>query len=134
MDSTIKLNKEKYRFYIFENESSLTLLGTQETETMEWNRIIELFMNSVNTNKSSSNKEIDSLYHSGLKKLTIEIQSVVDLIQLQLKRIQNDMILEIENDHEGYMIQDILRDRIKQLQLFIIDFRYKLMIHLSTNH
>jgi len=55
-------------------------------------------------------------------------------LDLQHKRIENDLILKIENEDEAYMIQDILRERLKHIETSFIDFKYKLMNYFSANY
>ena len=134
MENTIKLNDEKYRFYIFENEGCLKLLKFHEAEIIECKIMVDVLFDKIKSNVFETKHEIDTLYKTSIAKLKLEIQNTIDIMEIQLKRIENDLILEMENDIEGYMIQDILRDKVKQLEIFYIDFKYKLMVYLSSYH
>lgn len=135
MESTISFNEEKYRFYIFENESYLKLLNFQENNIIQWNIFLESSAKkSVEKDIESRNKETELLFEINIKKIKTEIEEIIDLLDLQHKRIENNLILNIENDDEAYMIQDILRERLKHIETSLIDFKYKLMNYFSANY
>lgn len=135
MESTISFNEEKYRFYIFENESYLKLLNFQENNIIQWNIFLESSAKkSVEKDIESRNTETELLFEINIKKIKTEIEEIIDLLDLQHKRIENNLILNIENDDEAYMIQDILRERLKHIESSLIDFKYKLMNYFSANY
>ena len=135
MESTISFNEEKYRFYIFENESYLKLLNFQENNIIQWNIFLESSAKkSVEKDIESRNTETELLFEINIKKIKTEIEEIIDLLDLQHKRIENNLILNIENDDEAYMIQDILRERLKHIETSLIDFKYKLMNYFSANY
>ena len=135
MENTISLNEDKYRFYMFENESYFKLLNFQENNIIQWNVFLEsCAKKSVEKDIELRNKETELLFQINIKKIKIEIEEIIDLLDLQHKRIENDLILNIENDDEAYMIQDILRERLKHIETSFIDFKYKLMNYFSANY
>ncbi len=136
MQQSLQLDKEKYKFFIFENESCLQLLKIQETELAQWGKFIETFLlqPEIESLSNSEKKETDLLFKIDIKKTKEIIQDLIDLVDLQHKRIKNNLLIDIENDHEGSMIQDILREKVKQLQSQLIDLRYKFMSHVANYH
>jgi hypothetical protein len=120
---------------MFENESYFKLLNFQENNIIQWNVFLEsCAKKSVEKDIELRNKETELLFQINIKKIKIEIEEIIDLLDLQHKRIENDLILNIENDDEAYMIQDILRERLKHIETSFIDFKYKLMNYFSANY
>jgi len=69
MENTISLNEDKYRFYMFENESYFKLLNFQENNIIQWNVFLEsCAKKSVEKDIELRNKETELLFQINIKK------------------------------------------------------------------
>lgn len=135
MDNMITLGIEKYKFFMFENESSLLLLKIQDTEINKWGKFLDEWINKIESLKLDSlTTSTDLLFKKDLTKIRDEIQGLDDLLDLQQKRLENDLKFNIEDDLEAYMIQDILREKTKSIEISLIELKYKFMVYISTAH
>jgi hypothetical protein len=135
MDSMITLSMEKYKFFMFENENALIVLKIRDVEITKWGKLLDDLINKIESLAISELvKETDLLFKKDLIKKKDELHELSDLFELQQKRLDNNLKLNIEDDYEGYMIQDILRDKMKTAQISLIELKYRFMVHFSTSH
>jgi hypothetical protein len=135
MDNMITLNMEKNKFFIFENENALIILRIRDVEITKWEKLLNELVNKIELLAISEEiKETDLLFKKDLMKKRDEMHELSDLFELQQKRLDNNLNLNIEDDYEGYMIQDILRNKMKTAQLTLIELKYKFMVYFSTTH
>jgi len=135
MDNMITLSMEKNKFFIFENENALIILRIRDVEITKWEKLLNELVNKIELLAISEEiKETDLLFKKDLMKKRDEMHELSDLFELQQKRLDNNLNLNIEDDYEGYMIQDILRNKMKTAQLTLIELKYKFMVYFSTTH
>ena len=135
MDNMITLSMEKNKFFIFENENALIILRIRDVEITKWEKLLNELVNKIELLAISELiKETDLLFKKDLIKKRDEMHELSDLFELQQKRLDNNLNLNIEDDYEGYMIQDILRNKMKTAQLTLIELKYKFMVYFSTTH
>jgi hypothetical protein len=135
MDNMITLSMEKYKFFMFENENALMILKIRDVEITKWEKLLDDLINKIESLAISELvKETDLLFKKDLIKKKDELHELSDLFELQQKRLDNNLKLNIEDDYEGYMIQDILRNKMKAAQMSLIELKYKFMVYFSNSH
>ncbi len=135
MDNMITLSMEKNKFFMFENENALIILKIRDVEITKWEKLLDELFNKIESSSISElTKETDLLFKKDLIKKRDELHQLSDLFQIQQKRLDNNLKLNIEDDYEGYMIQGILRDKMKTAQISLIELKYKFMVYFSTTH
>lgn len=133
MEVKLKLDTDKYRFFIFENRTWQIFLEIQTKEISYWDKLLQTALKKDGdriVNKDENNAA--DLYHKELLKQKSEMEKLNHDIWQQQEQLDKDCKLNIHYDIDTYRIQDILRARAKVIEISFIELKYNFMIYLSN--
>ena len=126
MNSGLISDEAKCRLFIDENTGWQNILHAQAIE------IPLLLASAVHTQDYEGEKNQESelckqlvLQHSKMKKLNEDIE-------VQQKRLANDCATKSEYDMDAFCTQDILRDRIKEIEKAYFELKCNFLNHVAT--
>ena len=129
MEVKLKLDTDKYRFFIFENRTWQIFLEIQTKEISYWDKLLQTALKKDGdriVNKDENNAA--DLYHKELLKQKSEMEKLNHDIWQQQEQLDKDCKLNIHYDIDTYRIQDILRARAKVIEISFIELKYNFMI------
>ena len=133
MEVKLKLDTDKYRFFIFENKTWQIFLEIQTKEILYWDKLLRTALKKDGKriiNKDENNAA--DLYHKELLKQKSEMEKLNHDIWQQQEQLDKDCKLNIHYDIDTYRIQDILRARAKVIEISFIELKYNFMIYFSN--
>ena len=133
MEVKLKLDTDKYRFFIFENKTWLIFLEIQTKEILYWDKLLQTALKKDGdriAKKEESNAA--DLYHKELLKQKSEMEKLNHDIGRQQEQLDKNCKSNMHYDIESYRIQDILRFRAKVIEISFIELKYNFMIYLSN--
>lgn len=133
MEVKLKLDTDKYRFFIFENRTWQIFLEIQTKEISYWDKLLQTALKKDGdriVNKDENNAA--DLYHKELLKQKSEMEKLNHDIWQQQEQLDKDCKLNIHYDIDTYRIQDILRARAKVIEISFIELKYNFMIYFSN--
>ena len=133
MEVKLKLDTDKYRFFIFENRTWQIFLEIQTKEISYWDKLLQTALKKdgdriVNNDENNA----ADLYHKELLKQKSEMEKLNHDIWQQQEQLDKDCKLNIHYDIDTYRIQDILRARAKVIEISFIELKYNFMIYFSN--
>lgn len=133
MEVKLKLDTDKYRFFIFENRTWQIFLEIQTKEISYWDKLLQTALKKDGDRiiNNDENNAAD-LYHKELLKQKSEMEKLNHDIWQQQEQLDKDCKLNIHYDIDTYRIQDILRARAKVIEISFIELKYNFMIYLSN--
>lgn len=133
MEVKLKLDTDKYRFFIFENRTWQIFLEIQTKEISYWDKLLQTALKKDGDRiiNNDENNAAD-LYHKELLKQKSEMEKLNHDIWQQQEQLDKDCKLNIHYDIDTYRIQDILRARAKVIEISFIELKYNFMIYFSN--
>jgi hypothetical protein len=122
---------KKFRWYLNENEGWQQVIQMQRNEIPQLEKILTTVVYDVHTAKDKM--ELGKI-HFG-KQLEMQRKEMALLNQeldMQQKRLANDCDADIENDIDAFCTQDILRQRIRDIEKTYLELKCNFMTYLST--
>jgi len=133
MEVKLKLDTDKYRFFIFENRTWQIFLEIQTKEISYWDKLLQTALKKDGDRIISKDENnAADLYHKELLKQKSEMEKLNHDIWQQQEQLDKDCKLNIHYDIDTYRIQDILRARAKVIEISFIELKYNFMIYLSN--
>lgn len=133
METYFKSDAQRVNLYLDENAELQKKLHVQAAEIPKLEQLLGELKTQVSTivgieNGSSNNyfKQQLSIQHNDLLHLNKELE-------LQQKRLENDKLNNINYDVTSLSSQDILRDKVNEIEKKFVALKYNLMNSLSTD-
>lgn len=133
METYFKSDAQRVNMYLDENAELQNKLHVQAAEIPKLEQLLGELKTQVSTivgieNGSSNNyfKQQLSIQHNDLLHLNKELE-------LQQKRLENDKLNNINYDVTSLSSQDILRDKVNEIEKKFVALKYNLMNSLSTD-
>lgn len=133
METYFKSDAQRVNMYLDENAELQKKLHVQAAEIPKLEQLLGELKTQVSTivgieNGSSNNyfKQQLSIQHNDLLHLNKELE-------LQQKRLENDKLNNINYDVTSLSSQDILRDKVNEIEKKFVALKYNLMNSLSTD-
>ena len=133
METYFKSDAQRVNMYLDENAELQNKLHVQAAEIPKLEQLLGELKTQVSTivgieNGSSNNyfKQQLSIQHNDLLHLNKELE-------LQQKRLENDKLNNINYDVTSLSSQDILRDKVNEIEKKFVELKYNLMNSLSTD-
>ena len=133
METYFKSDAQRVNMYLDENAELQKKLHVQAAEIPKLEQLLGELKTQVSTivgieNGSSNNyfKQQLSIQHNDLLHLNKELE-------LQQKRLENDKLNNINYDVTSLSSQDILRDKLNEIEKKFVALKYNLMNSLSTD-
>ena len=133
MEAYFKSDAQRVNMYLDENAELQKKLHVQAAEIPKLEQLLGELKTQVSTivgieNGSSNNyfKQQLSIQHNDLLHLNKELE-------LQQKRLENDKLNNINYDVTSLSSQDILRDKVNEIEKKFVALKYNLMNSLSTD-
>jgi len=132
MQTKLNLDKIKYQLFIEENKDWQNVLRSQAGEIPSWG--IKLTSAKLApANNSAVDEERVSIYFSQeIVQQQDEMLQLNSAIDEQQKRLEDDCCTNSLYDIDAFCTQDILRDRIKEIEKKFIDLKCSFMRYFST--
>jgi hypothetical protein len=125
MKNRFAMDIAKLKFYLNENEGWQKTLQLQESEIPAMKKMLEdAAVGNEERGKVHFNKELN-VQQTEMRQLTEDLEK-------QQQRLAKDCETNILFDIDAFLIQDILRERIKAIEKLYIDLRCNFMNYLAT--
>lgn len=122
---------KKFQWYLNENKNWQKILQQQTSEIPEMEKVLT----SVNCDDAVCKEEIElGRAHFGkqLQMQQKEMKLLNGEIGEQQKRLSKECEVDTDNGIEAYCTQDILRERIRDIEKTYVELKCNLMTYLST--
>lgn len=133
METYFKTDLQRVNMYLEENAALQKKLHVQADEIPKLEKLLDAVKTQVSTiagieNGSSNNyfKQQLSIQHSDVLHLNKELE-------LQQKRLETDKLNNINYDVKSLSSQDILRDKVNEIEKKFAELKYNLTNSISTD-
>jgi hypothetical protein len=122
---------KKFRWYLNENEGWQQVIQMQRNEIPQLEKILTTIIYDEHTAKDKM--ELGKLHFGQqLEMQSKEMALLNQELDVQQKRLANDCDTDIENDIDAFCTQDILRQRIRDIEKTYLELKCNFMTYLST--
>ncbi len=133
MKDKVVLNEAKYKMYLNENSGWKNTIASQVNEIPLWEEQLSKALDLSNdTTCDNDDKSVGTLFCNQIHAQQQEMEQVNAAIVQQQKRLVKDCEERNKFDIEAFCTQDILRERIKQVEKMYIDLKCNFYNYLST--
>lgn len=130
MNNLYQMDKPRARLYINENSSWLKTISNQTEEIPALEKL--LAVKNIESNNNQSQQE-NTHFRNALLQQKEEMQQLNTALDLQQQRLKNDAEKKTLYDIDALCSQDILRDKIKEIEKKFIELKCNFMKYVSTN-
>ena len=130
MNSLYQMDKPRARLYLHENSSWLKTISNQTEEIPALEKL--LAVKNIESNNNQSQQE-NTHFRNALLQQKEEMQQLNTALDLQQQRLKNDAEKKTLYDIDALCSQDILRDKIKEIEKKFIELKCNFMKYVSTN-
>jgi hypothetical protein len=140
MGTRLILDEAKYRLFMEENSNWKETIKAHATEIPSWEKMLAAAMDKKEKENSAKKKihsssEADispSLFSSQILQQHTEMIELHAAIVAQEKRLMMHCEAKKEHDMESLNTQDILRDRIKEIEQSYVELKRNFIKYFST--
>ena len=133
MQTRLNLDKLKYQLFIQENRDWQHVLKAQAGEIPGWDsKLAEVKAAPENINTAIDEEKVAIYFSLQLTQQQNKMVQLNEAIEVQQKRLETDCSGNPVFDIDAFCTQDILRERIKEIEKKFIDLKCSFMRYFST--
>ena len=130
MNNLYQMDKPRARLYLHENSSCLKTISNQTEEIPALEKL--LAVKNIESNNNQSQQE-NTHFRNALHQQKNEMLQLNTALDLQQQRLKNDAEKKTLYDIDALCSQDILRDKIKEIEKKFIELKCNFMKYVSSN-